>query len=134
MATIEEVAVSLGSEVSQEYRRAVDVLGKVGLTLYEARAYIALVARGVGDAGPGGGDPEDLRLQGPRVPLAEGLCDPDRGQADPLPPQASARGRRVAEDGDPRGLREARHAPSGRGRPRRAPARLPAERARAGPR
>jgi len=50
MATIEEVAVSLGSEMSQEYRRAVDVLGKVGLTLYEARAYIALVARGVGDA------------------------------------------------------------------------------------
>lgn len=50
MATIEEVAVSLGNEVSQEYRRAVDVLGKVGLTLYEARAYIALVARGVGDA------------------------------------------------------------------------------------
>jgi sugar-specific transcriptional regulator TrmB len=50
MATIEEVAVSLGSEISQEYRRAVEVLGKVGLTLYEARAYIALVARGVGDA------------------------------------------------------------------------------------
>ncbi len=50
MATIEEVAVSLGSEASQEYRRAVDVLGKVGLTVYEARAYIALVARGVGDA------------------------------------------------------------------------------------
>jgi len=50
MATIEEVAVSLGNEISQEYRRAVDVLGKVGLTLYEARAYIALVARGVGDA------------------------------------------------------------------------------------
>src|ERR1700691_1037345 len=50
MATIEEVAASLGSEISQEYRRAVDVLGKVGLTLYEARAYIALVARGVGDA------------------------------------------------------------------------------------
>jgi sugar-specific transcriptional regulator TrmB len=50
MATIEEVAVSLGSEASQEYRRAVDVLGKVGLTHYEARAYIALVARGVGDA------------------------------------------------------------------------------------
>ena len=50
MATIEEVAVSLGSEISQEYRRAVDVLGKVGLTVYEARAYIALVARGVGDA------------------------------------------------------------------------------------
>ncbi len=50
MATIEEVAVSLGSETSQEYQRAVEVLGKVGLTLYEARAYIALVARGVGDA------------------------------------------------------------------------------------
>ena len=50
MATIEQVAASLGNEISQEYRRAVDVLGKVGLTLYEARAYIALVARGVGDA------------------------------------------------------------------------------------
>ena len=50
MASVEEVAVSLGSETSQEYQRAVEVLGKVGLTLYEARAYIALVARGVGDA------------------------------------------------------------------------------------
>lgn len=50
MATIEQVAASLGNEISQEYRRAVDVLGKVGLTVYEARAYIALVARGVGDA------------------------------------------------------------------------------------
>jgi sugar-specific transcriptional regulator TrmB len=50
MATIEEVAVSLGSEASPEYRRAVEVLGKVGLTTYEARAYVALVARGVGDA------------------------------------------------------------------------------------
>jgi sugar-specific transcriptional regulator TrmB len=50
VATIEEVAVSLGNEITQEYRRAVDVLGKVGLTLYEAKAYIALVARGVGDA------------------------------------------------------------------------------------
>ena len=49
MATIEQVAASLGSEISQEYRRAVEVLGKVGLTRYEARAYIALVARGVGD-------------------------------------------------------------------------------------
>ncbi|HZY70904.1 MAG TPA: helix-turn-helix domain-containing protein [Thermoplasmata archaeon] len=49
MTTLEEVAASLGSEISQEYRRAVEVLGKVGLTLYEARAYIALVARGVGD-------------------------------------------------------------------------------------
>ncbi|MCI4320275.1 MAG: TrmB family transcriptional regulator [Thermoplasmata archaeon] len=49
MTTIEEVAASLGSEITQEYRRAVEVLGKVGLTVYEARAYIALVARGVGD-------------------------------------------------------------------------------------
>ena len=50
MSTIEQVAGSLGNEVSAEYRRAVDVLGRVGLTVYEARAYIALVARGVGDA------------------------------------------------------------------------------------
>lgn len=50
MATIEEVAVSLGSEISQEFRRAVEVLAKVGLTQYEAKAYIALVARGLGDA------------------------------------------------------------------------------------
>jgi sugar-specific transcriptional regulator TrmB len=50
MATIEEAAFSLGSEITQEYRRVVEVLGRVGLTVYEARAYIALVARGVGDA------------------------------------------------------------------------------------
>jgi HTH-type transcriptional regulator, sugar sensing transcriptional regulator len=50
MTSIEETAVSLGSETSQEYQRAVEVLGRVGLTQYEARAYIALVARGVGDA------------------------------------------------------------------------------------
>jgi HTH-type transcriptional regulator, sugar sensing transcriptional regulator len=50
MATVEEMAVSLGAEFSQEYRRAVAVLGQVGLTDYEARAYIALVARGIGDA------------------------------------------------------------------------------------
>lgn len=50
MVTIEQVANSLGGELSQEYRRAVEVLGRVGLTVYEARAYIALVARGVGDA------------------------------------------------------------------------------------
>jgi sugar-specific transcriptional regulator TrmB len=50
MPSIEEVAASLGNDSSQEYRRAVEVLGKVGLTIYEARAYIALVARGVGDA------------------------------------------------------------------------------------
>jgi HTH-type transcriptional regulator, sugar sensing transcriptional regulator len=50
MATIEEAALSLGNQLSDEFRRAADVLGKVGLTQYEARAYIALVARGVGDA------------------------------------------------------------------------------------
>ncbi len=50
MATIEEAAFSLGSEITQEYRRVVEILGRVGLTVYEARAYIALVARGVGDA------------------------------------------------------------------------------------
>ena len=50
MATLEEVASSLGAEFTTEYRRAVQVLGQVGLTDYEARAYIALVARGIGDA------------------------------------------------------------------------------------
>lgn len=50
MATIEQVAASLGSEITDEYRRAVEVLSKVGLTVYEAKAYIALVARGMGDA------------------------------------------------------------------------------------
>ncbi|HTT34363.1 MAG TPA: helix-turn-helix domain-containing protein [Thermoplasmata archaeon] len=50
MAAVEELAVALGSETTQEYQQAVAVLATVGLTLYEARAYIALVARGVGDA------------------------------------------------------------------------------------
>jgi sugar-specific transcriptional regulator TrmB len=50
MATVEETAVALGNPASDEFRRATEVLGKVGLTQYEARAYIALVARGVGDA------------------------------------------------------------------------------------
>jgi len=50
MASIEETAVALGNQSSEEFRRAASVLGKVGLTNYEARAYIALVARGVGDA------------------------------------------------------------------------------------
>ena len=50
MATIEETAVALGNQSSEEFRQAAEVLGRVGLTQYEARAYIALVARGVGDA------------------------------------------------------------------------------------
>jgi sugar-specific transcriptional regulator TrmB len=50
MPTLDDVAASLGPELRDEFRRAVEVLGRVGLTVYEARAYIALVARGVGDA------------------------------------------------------------------------------------
>ncbi|HTP54578.1 MAG TPA: helix-turn-helix domain-containing protein [Thermoplasmata archaeon] len=50
MPSIEETTVALGNQNSEEFRRATGVLGKVGLTQYEARAYIALVARGVGDA------------------------------------------------------------------------------------
>ncbi len=50
MATIEETTVELANQGSEEFRRATDVLEKVGLTRYEARAYIALVGRGVGDA------------------------------------------------------------------------------------
>lgn len=50
MTSVEETAVALGNQSSEEFRRATTVLGKVGLTQYEARAYIALVARGVGDA------------------------------------------------------------------------------------
>ena len=50
MATLEETVVQLGNQSSEEFRRVAEVLGKVGLTHYEARAYIALVARGVGDA------------------------------------------------------------------------------------
>jgi len=50
MATIEATAVALGNQTSEEFRKAAEVLGKVGLTQYEARAYIALVARGLGDA------------------------------------------------------------------------------------
>ncbi len=50
MGTLEEAAVELGSPASEEFRRAVETLERVGLTRYEAQAYIALVARGVGDA------------------------------------------------------------------------------------
>ncbi len=50
MGSVEETAVALGNPSSEEFRRAAGVLGKVGLTQYEARAYIALVGRGVGDA------------------------------------------------------------------------------------
>lgn len=50
LPTIEQVAGALGGDLPAELRRAVEVLGRVGLTVYEARAYIALVGRGVGDA------------------------------------------------------------------------------------
>ncbi len=50
MTSVEETAIALGNPASEEFRRAVGVLERVGLTQYEARAYIALVARGVGDA------------------------------------------------------------------------------------
>jgi sugar-specific transcriptional regulator TrmB len=50
LPTLDQVAGALGSEMNAEYRHAIEVLGRVGLTVYEARAYIALVARGVGDA------------------------------------------------------------------------------------
>jgi sugar-specific transcriptional regulator TrmB len=50
VSTVEQVAAALGSDISQEYRRVVEVLEQVGLTRYESRAYIALVARGYGDA------------------------------------------------------------------------------------
>ncbi|MDE1821119.1 MAG: TrmB family transcriptional regulator [Euryarchaeota archaeon] len=46
----DELVASLGNDQTAEYRRAVEVLERVGLTRYEARAYIALVTRGYGDA------------------------------------------------------------------------------------
>ena len=51
MPRLEDVPLSLGPELREEFRRAILLLGRVGLTDYEARAYIALVARGVGEAG-----------------------------------------------------------------------------------
>jgi sugar-specific transcriptional regulator TrmB len=50
MATPELAVISLGNELTPEHRRAVEILERVGLTSYEARAYIAVVARGYGDA------------------------------------------------------------------------------------
>lgn len=50
MQSLSGTSVALANQGSEEFRRAVEVLGRVGLTQYEARAYIALVARGLGDA------------------------------------------------------------------------------------
>lgn len=73
VSTTEQVAASLGNEISQEYLRAVKVLESVGLTGYEARAYITLVARGFGDA--------SILAQGAGIPrtsaykVLESLCE-----------------------------------------------------------
>ncbi len=40
----------LANQSSEEFRHSAEILGRVGLTQYEARAYIALVGRGLGDA------------------------------------------------------------------------------------
>ncbi|MCI4333182.1 MAG: TrmB family transcriptional regulator [Thermoplasmata archaeon] len=123
MPSIEEVAASLGNDSSQEYRRAVEVLGKVGLTTYEARAYIALVARGVGDAttiaqtariprtsaykvleslaekgyaAPGGGKPILFRPK-PPLEVAESL----KGSIAEVFDKLEALHRAVAEHGEP---------------------------------
>ncbi|MCI4325311.1 MAG: TrmB family transcriptional regulator [Thermoplasmata archaeon] len=123
MPSIEEVAASLGNDTSQEYRRAVEVLGKVGLTVYEARAYIALVARGVGDAStlaqtariprtsaykvleslaekgyavPGGGKPILFRPK-PPLEVAESL----KGSIAEVFDKLEALHRAVAEHGEP---------------------------------
>jgi HTH-type transcriptional regulator, sugar sensing transcriptional regulator len=50
MSTPDEMVASLGNDQTPEYRRAVEVLQRVGLTRYEAQAYMALVTRGYGDA------------------------------------------------------------------------------------
>ena len=50
MQSLEGTSVALANQASEEFRRATEVLARVGLTQYEARAYIGLVARGLGDA------------------------------------------------------------------------------------
>lgn len=50
MPAVGDSSAALANQSSEEFRRAAEVLGRVGLTQYEARAYIALVARGLGDA------------------------------------------------------------------------------------
>ena len=123
MSSVEEVAAALGNDSSEEYRRAVDVLGKVGLTVYEARAYIALVGRGVGDAAtlaqtariprtsaykvleslaekgyaaPGGGKPILFRPK-PPLEVAESL----KGSIAEVFDKLEALHRAVAEHGEP---------------------------------
>jgi len=50
MSSLEDVTLTLGAQPSQDYRRAVDLLEKLGLTQYESRIYVALVVRGYGDS------------------------------------------------------------------------------------
>jgi sugar-specific transcriptional regulator TrmB len=50
MSSLEDITVSLGVQPSQNYRKAVDLLEKLGLTQYESRLYVALVVRGYGDS------------------------------------------------------------------------------------
>ncbi len=50
MVTAPSPGAILANQASEEFRHASEVLGRVGLTQYEARAYIALVGRGLGDA------------------------------------------------------------------------------------
>ncbi len=50
MASTPNASATLAHPATEEFRRAAEVLGRVGLTQYEARAYIALVGRGLGDA------------------------------------------------------------------------------------
>jgi HTH-type transcriptional regulator, sugar sensing transcriptional regulator len=116
-------SLPLGTESSPEYRRSVEVLGKVGLTVYEARAYIALVARGIGDAAtlaqaariprtsaykvleslsekgyavPGGGKPILFRPK-PPLEVAESL----KGSIQEVFERLDALHRVVAEHGEP---------------------------------
>lgn len=50
MSSLEEVTASLGGETPQEFRRAIELLERLGLTQYESRLYVALVIRGYGDS------------------------------------------------------------------------------------
>ncbi len=72
MANPDELVASLGNDQTAEYRRAVEVLERVGLTRYEARAYIALVTRGYGDAAGLAGAAQIPRTSAYKV--LEALC------------------------------------------------------------
>lgn len=50
MSSLEEVTSSLGGETSQDYRKSIELLERLGLTQYESRLYVALVVRGYGDS------------------------------------------------------------------------------------